>query len=53
VEASEAARAKKRLEATLHLCPEGYVPEEAYPFDGIDGMSVETLKARLSGKKLK
>jgi len=53
VDATEAARAKKRLEATLHLCPEGYVPDEAYPFDGIDGMSVDTLKARLGGKKLK
>ncbi len=50
---TEKAKAKKRLEASLHLCPEGYKPEVAYPLEGIEGMSVETLKGRLAGKKLK
>jgi DNA-3-methyladenine glycosylase II len=50
---AETMKAKKRLEVTLHLCPEGYKPEDVYPFEGIDGMSVETLKSRLGGKKLK
>ncbi len=52
-EETEETKAKKRLEATLHLCPPGYVPETVYPLGETDAMSIEVLKSRLRGTKIK
>lgn len=42
---------KAAVEASLHLCPPDFNPEVAYPLP--QGLSLDVLKSRMAGKKVK